>query len=147
MRPEFKQVKDIFLAAVEKTRPDEREAYLREACGENDALRRQVDGLIRRHEDAGSFLEHPPLDADGTSSFATDAVTAVPPAMFQTESVGMKIGHYKLVQQLGEGGMGTVWVAEQTEPVKRRVALKLIKPGLDSAQVLRRFEAERRPWL
>ena len=59
------------------------------------------------------------------------------------ESAGTKIGPYKLVQQLGEGGMGTVWVAEQTEPVRRRVALKLIKPGLDSAQVIRRFEAER----
>ena len=69
--------------------------------------------------------------------------TAAPPAALQTEAVGMKIGPYKLVQQLGEGGMGTVWVAEQTEPVKRRVALKVIKPGLDSAQVIRRFEAER----
>ena len=64
-------------------------------------------------------------------------------ASLRGEAVGVKIGPYKLVQQLGEGGMGTVWVAEQTEPVKRRVALKVIKPGLDSAQVIRRFEAER----
>jgi serine/threonine protein kinase len=143
MRPEFRQVKDIFLAAIEKTHPDEREAFLREACAENDALRRQVDGLLRRHEDAGSFLEHPPLEDARMDPIAPNSVAAAPPAMIQTESVGMKISHYMLVQQLGEGGMGTVWVAEQTEPVKRRVALKVIKPGLDSAQVIRRFEAER----
>ena len=136
MRPEFKQVKSIFLAAVEKADPDEREAFLREACGGDDALRRQVENLLRRHEDAGSFLERPPLDEDL-------ALASGQAAGIRTEHVGTKIGPYKLIQQLGEGGMGTVWVAEQTEPVKRRVALKVIKPGHDSAQVVRRFEAER----
>jgi eukaryotic-like serine/threonine-protein kinase len=143
MRPEFKQAKDIFLAAVEKANPEERAAFLREACSGNDALRHQVDGLLRRHEDAGSFLENPPRDDGGTISFASDSSKPAPPTALQTEVIGMRIGPYKLVQQLGEGGMGTVWVAEQTEPVKRRVALKVIKPGLDSAQVIRRFEAER----
>jgi serine/threonine protein kinase len=145
MRPEFKHVKEIFLAAVEKADPAEREAFLREACGVDDSLRRQVDGLLRRHEDAGSFLEHPPLDDPGTGPFAALADTAAlaPSRALQSAAVGTKIGPYKLVQQLGEGGMGTVWVAEQTEPIKRRVALKLIKPGLDTAQVVRRFEAER----
>ena len=138
MRPEFKQVKDIFLAAVEKAGPDEREAFLREACSSDAALRGQVDGLLRRHEDAGSFLEHPPMDEAGTGSFAGERPTSA-----SAEHVGAKIGPYTLVQHLGEGGMGTVWVAEQTEPLKRRVALKVIKPGLDSAQVIRRFEAER----
>ncbi len=136
MRPEFKQVKSIFLAAVEKADHDEREAFLREACGDDDALRRQVENLLRRHEDAGSFLERPPLDEDL-------APGAGAPEIARTERVGTKIGPYKLIQLVGEGGMGTVWVAEQTEPVKRRVALKVIKPGLDSAQVVRRFEAER----
>ena len=144
MRPEFKHVKEIFLAAVEKADPADREAFLRDACGADDALRRQVDGLLRRHEDAGSFLEHPPLDDAGNGSFAPDpAANPSPQGSFQTAAVGTKIGPYRLVQQLGEGGMGTVWVAEQTEPMKRRVALKLIKPGLDTAQVVRRFEAER----
>ena len=143
MRPEFKQAKDIFLAAVEMPNPEERAEFLREACAGDDALRHQVDGLLRRHEDAGSFLERPPRDDGETGAFAADSSTPAPPAAFQTETIGMKIGPYKLVQQLGEGGMGTVWVAEQTEPVKRRVALKVIKPGLDSAQVVRRFEAER----
>ena len=136
MRPEFKQVKAIFLAAVDKSELDEREAFLREACGGDDSLRRQVDNLLRRHEDAGSFLERPPLDEDL-------APGAGGPEIARTEHAGTKIGPYKLIQLLGEGGMGTVWVAEQNEPVKRRVALKLIKPGLDSTQVVRRFEAER----
>ncbi len=136
MRPEFKQVKAVFLAAVEKSDLDERESYLREACGGDDAMRRQVENLLRRHEDAGSFLERPPLDEDL-------ALADGGPAGSRTEYIGTKIGPYKLIQQLGEGGMGTVWVAEQTEPVKRRVALKVIKPGHDSAQVARRFEAER----
>src|SRR5262249_16717704 len=140
MRPEFKQAKEIFLAAVEKAQPDEREAYLHAACRADTALRKQVDALLRRHEDAGSFLEHPLVD-----ELSTGCVPAAPPpgasrAIARAiESCGTKIGPYKLVQQLGEGGMGTVWVAEQTEPVKRRVALKVIKPGLDSAQVIRRF--------
>ncbi len=136
MRAEFKQVKSIFLAAVEKPEPVEREAYLREVCGSDLALRGQVDALLRRHEDAGSFLERPLLDEDLAPK--TDR-----PATSRTELLDTKIGPYKVVQQLGEGGMGTVWVAEQSEPVKRRVALKLIKPGLDSDQVVRRFEAER----
>src|SRR5205085_8492617 len=68
----------------------------------------------------------------------TECVPTLPP-----ETAGGRVGPYRLLQKLGEGGMGAVWVAEQTQPVKRRVALKLIKPGMDSAQVIRRFEAER----
>jgi serine/threonine protein kinase len=144
MRPEFKRVKDIFLAAIEKADPLERATFLEEAFGDDAALRQQVEGLLRRHEDAGSFLEHPALGEAETGSFGADRSTAgSQPPRGPAEVAGMKIGPYKLVQQLGEGGMGTVWVAEQTEPVKRRVALKVIKPGLDSAQVIRRFEAER----
>src|SRR5271165_4863557 len=143
MQLEFKRVKDIFLAAVERAEPEDRHAFLNEACGGDLALRRQVEALLRRHEDAGSFLEHPPIEDDaGTSSLTADpAESAARRNTLPLETAGMKIGPYKLVQQLGEGGMGTVWVAEQTEPVKRRVALKVIKPGLDSAQVIRRFEA------
>ncbi len=141
MRPEFKHVKEIFLAAVEKPDRAEREAFLNASCGADESLRRQVDALLRRHEDAGSFLEHPPLDDAGTDSFSPGL--AASPGATHAETIGTKIGPYKLVQQLGEGGMGTVWVAEQSEPVRRRVALKVIKPGLDTAQVVRRFQAER----
>ncbi|HEV3025600.1 MAG TPA: hypothetical protein VGX76_24175 [Pirellulales bacterium] len=150
MQTSFKRVKEIFLAAVETTGPDEREACLQAACGADEALRRQVGALLHRHEDAGSFLHSPVVDPAATEdSQLEDAVSPIPPQDAKAtseglmEAVGNRIGPYKLVQQLGEGGMGTVWLAEQTEPVKRRVALKLIKPGMDSAQVLRRFDAER----
>jgi serine/threonine protein kinase len=142
MQSEFKRVKQIFLAAVEKPDSQELEGYLQEACGRDHDLRKQVDALLRRHEAAGSFLEHPVADERPTGSLAAEPETS-PRVALALEAAGTNIGPYKLVQQLGEGGMGTVWVAEQTEPVKRRVALKLIKPGLDSAQVIRRFEAER----
>jgi len=149
MQADFKRVKEIFLAAVETTGPDEREDCLRAACGADESLRRQVEALLRRHEDAGSFLESPVVAPAATDdSRPHDAVPHIRSEEGATseglnETIGSRIGPYKLVQQLGEGGMGTVWLAEQTEPVKRRVALKLIKPGMDSAQVLRRFEAER----
>jgi hypothetical protein len=120
MNAEFRRVKEIFLAAVEKPDPAERDAYLREACGQDEALRRQVDALLGKHAQAGSFLESP----------APGPVAAVdqPPA---SEGLGATIGPYKLIQQIGEGGMGTVWMAQQTEPVKRLVAVKLIKAGMD----------------
>src|SRR5437016_5075757 len=165
MPAEFKRVKDIFLAAVEKSGPDERAAFLREACGSDEAFRNQVEALLRRHEQAGSFLESPAqplsptvdsdkgeLDVEHVSNvlFGFGHVGNVPHADSPptegagvAEEVGSRIGPYKLLQRLGEGGMGTVWVAEQTEPVKRRVAVKVIKPGMDSRQVIRRFEAER----
>jgi serine/threonine protein kinase/Tfp pilus assembly protein PilF len=122
--------RSIFLAALEVSDPVQRSAYLDAACGTDAVLRRQVEGLLASHEAAGSFLE-PPTTAE--------AVTSKPPA----EEPGSRLGPYKLLQQLGEGGMGTVWMAEQQEPVRRKVALKVIKAGLDSKQVLARFETER----
>jgi serine/threonine protein kinase/WD40 repeat protein len=125
------QVEAIFSAVLEKSSSDERAAYLDQACAADPALRRQVEELLRAHQQAGNFLENPPAKT----------VSANPEPAPQTP--GMRIGPYKLLQQIGEGGMGTVWMAEQTEPVKRIVALKVIKPGLDSGQVIARFEAER----
>jgi serine/threonine protein kinase len=137
--------KDIFLAAVERANPAERAAFLDEACAGNAELRRRVDALLCAHDEPGNILDRPapeggPTAADDAASSDSGAPVA---ATGSTETVGNRIGPYKLMQRLGEGGMGTVWVAEQQEPVKRRVALKVIKPGLDSAQILRRFEAER----
>jgi WD40 repeat protein/serine/threonine protein kinase len=124
--------KDIFLRALEFSSVDERDAFLSDACCENASLRKQIDAMLLAHAAADSFLEKP----------AAAMATALhePPA---SESCGTVIGAYKLLQQIGEGGMGVVWMAEQTEPVRRKVALKIIKPGLDSAQVIARFEAER----
>ncbi|HVC95333.1 MAG TPA: serine/threonine-protein kinase, partial [Pirellulales bacterium] len=121
----------IFCAAIEIESADQRQSYLHQACGEDLELRRQVDRLLQAHFRGGSIVDSP--------AHAMGATIDQPIG----ERLGTQIGPYKLVQQLGEGGMGTVFLAEQTEPVKRRVALKLIKPGMDSAQILRRFEAER----
>jgi len=117
--------------------PDARQAHLDAACGNDADLRKQVEALLQAHAAASGFLEQP-IDAQQTGAFNSELGARVAEA-----SPGDRIGSYKLLQSLGEGGMGTVWVAEQDQPVKRRVALKLIKAGMDSTQVLRRFEAER----
>src|SRR5215510_12015474 len=122
----------VFFAALEKGSPQERAAYLDQACAGDPDLRRRVEKMLAAQAQAGSFLEQP---APGP----VITVDEVP----VTERLGMVIGPYKLLQQLGEGGMGTVFMAEQTQPVHRKVALKVIKPGMDSCQVIARFEAER----
>src|SRR5262245_33320825 len=124
--------RSIFLAALEITDFAEQAAYLNRACAGDAELRQRIEQLLEAHQAAGSFLEP-------TSGPApVEPTERTPP-----EGAGSVIGPYKLLQQLGEGGMGTVWMAEQTEPVQRTVALKLIKPGMDSRQVIARFEAER----
>src|SRR5262249_18547453 len=132
MPGEYQRGKDIFLAA-EQIGPREREEYLRAACGGDAVLRRRVEALLRQHEHAGSFLEPPTLHGTAPSA----------PGVVLREVAGMRLGPYQLREPLGEGGMGAVWLAEQERPVKRQVALKIIKPGLDSKEVLARFEAER----
>jgi eukaryotic-like serine/threonine-protein kinase len=124
--------RDLFIAALNLENPAERQAYLQEACGDDLASRQRVEALFKVYENVGSFLESPP--ASPTSSMASSS---------PTELSGAVIGPYKLLQVIGEGGMGTVYMAEQTEPVRRTVALKLIKAGMDSRQVLARFGAER----
>jgi WD40 repeat protein/serine/threonine protein kinase len=130
--------RDIFIAALQKEDPAERQAYLDAACAGRPELRQQVDNLLQLHEGAGSFLERPAAGSATTAPIQDAAKQAAPP-----EAAGAVIGRYKLLQQVGEGGMGAVWMAQQTEPVKRLVALKLIKAGMDSKQVLARFEQER----
>jgi serine/threonine protein kinase/tetratricopeptide (TPR) repeat protein len=122
----------IFCEALDRKSTDELAHYLDVACGDDAELRVQVEELLASHRKAGNFLGGPA---------ASGSVTVGMPEI--TEEPGIVIGPYKLLQKLGEGGMGTVWVAEQSEPVKRRVALKLIKIGMDTTHVLRRFEAER----
>src|SRR5262249_21117098 len=137
MSAHLQRVKEIFLDAVEKADAGERAAFLQEACGGDAALREQVEALLRRHEQAGDFLEAPPQPL-AESEEIDEAASPIPPSAKRSgvadiaENVGDRIGPYKLLQKLGEGGMGAVYLAEQQEPVKRRVALKLIKPGMDS---------------
>ena len=135
----------IFAAALSKSSPEERAAFLDEACKGNPELRREVEALLQAHENAGSFLQRPLLSETATLLPPTgpDGAHAGRIPSTSVESPGTRIGPYKLLQQIGEGGMGSVWMAEQTEPVRRTVALKLIKAGMDSAQVIARFEAER----
>jgi serine/threonine protein kinase len=130
MPEDLQRARELFLHAVGHVPPAQWDAYVAEACGADDELRQQVAHLLQVHGEAGSFLEQPAEALAATSAFGG-------------ESAGTVIGPYKLVELIGEGGMGTVWMAQQTEPVKRLVALKLIKAGMDSKQVLARFEAER----
>jgi eukaryotic-like serine/threonine-protein kinase len=121
---------ELFHAAVAKPKPD-RSDFLATACAGDEALRRRVEVLVDAHENPGSFLA-------GRSPVPTVTVDEPP-----REGPGTLIGPYKLLEQIGEGGMGLVFVAEQELPVRRQVAVKLIKPGMDTREVVARFEAER----
>src|SRR5438132_10376109 len=124
MAEQYYSEKSIFLEAIEKTSADEHAAFLNSACGDNAPLRAEVEALLRAHEKPQALL---------------DAPEAAVPTIDQpriTEQPGTVIGPYKLLQQIGEGGMGTVFMAEQTQPVQRKVALKVIKHGMDSLQVI-----------
>ena len=124
-------VKSIFGRAMEIVSPTGRAAYLEEACGADSGLRAEIEALIKYHGRAGEFMGKP-VAGDATEDFEQI-----------TEKPGAVIGPYKLMEQIGEGGMGLVYVAEQQHPVRRKVALKIIKPGMDSRDVIARFEAER----
>ncbi len=139
-------VKSIFGQALERPDPVSRAAYLAEACGENASLRAEVEGLLAAMERAGDFLNRAPNPTDATQTFGNPAATGTyRPAPTAEEAEGTIIaGRYKLRQQIGEGGMGTVWMADQTEPVKRKVAVKLIRVERgQSKTILARFDAER----
>lgn len=126
----------IFATALAIPAPADRAAYLDQVCAGNPTLRREIEELLAAHA-ASNLLDAPPRDVGRTGAY-------VPPdEAASTATAGDHIGAYKLLQRIGEGGMGEVWVADQHEPLKRRVALKLIKPGMDSRGVLARFEAER----
>ncbi len=130
--------RDIFIAALQKEVTAERQAYLDEACARQPELRQPVEHLLRLHEGAGSFLEKPAAKSAATGAFQDAAEQAS-----SDEAPGALIGRYKLIEQIGEGGFGVVFLAEQQQPVRRKVALKIIKPGMDTRQVIARFEAER----
>jgi serine/threonine protein kinase/Flp pilus assembly protein TadD len=133
----------IFCAAIEIADEDERAAYLARSCGDDQELRARVGKLVAAHFRAGSFLEQPAASPQDTGAFNPASLRSSQAPTAGPEGQSTTIGPYKLLQLLGEGGMGAVFMAEQTQPVQRRVALKVIKSGLDSRQVIARFEAER----
>jgi serine/threonine protein kinase len=122
--------KSIFLEAIEQPTPEARTAMVKQRCDGDSALYQRVAALLAAHDERGNFLR-------GSESHPPASTTRI------VEGVGSRIGPFKLIQRIGAGGMGVVFVAEQKTPVRRRVALKIIKPGLDSEQLINRFEAER----
>jgi eukaryotic-like serine/threonine-protein kinase len=145
--------RDIFLAVLELDDREAQAAYLDQACGGDLGLRAKLDALLMSHSAAGSFLEKP-IGGELDVTLAPTLDSRDKPAgsgrvapgadrQARSERLGTVVGPYKLLQQIGEGGMGAVYMAEQTHPVQRKVALKLIKAGMDSRQVSARFEAER----
>jgi serine/threonine protein kinase/tetratricopeptide (TPR) repeat protein len=134
----------IFETALSKTESAERAAYLDAACAGDPELRRRIESLLRSHERASGLLDRPvpepwpqiePSQKPPSSGASSDWPL--------TEDPGSRIGPYSLIRKIGEGGMGVVFLAEQERPVRRTVALKVIKPGMDSAHVIARLEAER----
>jgi serine/threonine protein kinase len=134
MTPANPSLDTLFCAAVEIASADDRTAFLARACGSDAELRARVEKLVAAHFRAGNFLAAPVPAA---------RVVATVEESFVAEGPGTVLGPYKLMERLGEGGMGLVFVAEQQHPVRRKVALKVVKPGMDTRQVIARFEAER----
>src|SRR3954464_15739720 len=133
MHRDAERAKAIFDQAVEIRSATERDDFVRRECADDAGLRSRVQGLLGAYEQAGSFLESPPA---GLQMVATVDRPA-------GEGPGTVVGPYTLLEQIGEGGFGVVFMAEQTRPVRRKVALKVLKPGMDPRQVVARFEAER----
>lgn len=136
-------LKAIFCEALAKASPEELAAYLEQACGGDDAVRQRVEALLRADRAAGQFLGGPPQKPEAPASGGpSPGETATLESPSISEGPGSQIGPYKLLERLGEGAFGVVYMAEQREPVRRKVALKVLKPGMDTRHVIARFEAE-----
>ncbi|MHC4626944.1 MAG: protein kinase domain-containing protein [Planctomycetota bacterium] len=128
----IEKIKLIFFEALEKETKGEREAYLSDACRDDPSLRVEIDALLKGHFRTDSFVKGPILDPHVSVENTSPSETA-----------GTVIGRYKLLERIGEGGMAVVYMAEQEKPIRRKVALKIIKLGMDTKSVIARFEAER----
>ena len=135
MNPDNEREQALFILAAAKPAA-QRAAFLDRECGADSALRARLDALLAAHDQPAAMLDEPVARAKATLKleFSDDR---------PDEVVGQKISHYKILEKIGEGGCGAVYMAQQQEPVRRRVALKIIKLGMDTKQVIARFEAER----
>lgn len=132
MCAEHENEEAIFKAAIKLESKAERDIYLKQACGDDAELLARIGILLKGHYEAGDFLEVPVF---GPAATLDDSLVS--------EGPGTAIGPYKLLEMIGEGGMAVVYMAEQEKPLRRRVALKIIKLGMDTKQVIARFEAEK----
>ncbi|MBN2134081.1 MAG: protein kinase, partial [Sedimentisphaerales bacterium] len=132
MEPKLGEIEEVYHAALAKSPGRERSRHLDAVCGADTRLRARVEALLKANDQAGAFLEAPPWDENATLDTSP-----------LREGPGAVIGRYKLLERIGEGGMAVVYMAEQEEPIRRKVALKIIKLGMDTRQVIARFEAER----
>jgi serine/threonine protein kinase/Flp pilus assembly protein TadD len=139
---DHQRAKSVFLAALERA-AEERRAFLDDACAGDAELRRRVDRLLQAHDRSDSLPQDPVAVSPTVDPAPQEGPDSAGDRGASVERPGTVIGPYKLMEQIGEGGMGLVFVAEQTQPVRRKVALKVIKPGMDSRAVVGRFEAER----
>ncbi len=133
--------REVFLEAIEQKSPDIRRQFIADACGENGELQREIERLLQTHAQNSQFMQHPAteqlhllLDVDSVASEL---------AASQHPVCGTVIGRYQLLEEIGSGGMGSVFKARQLEPIERLVAIKIIKAGMDTREVVARFEAER----
>ena len=132
MSADSSQAKSIFLSAIEDFAPEQWGAYLDEACAGDASLRNRVELLLTAHQGQDALFDDP------STALIAQAVYSDP-----VEKPGIVIGRYRLLEKIGEGGMAVVYMAEQEEPIRRKVALKIIKVGMDTKRVIARFEAER----
>ncbi|HCO92895.1 MAG TPA: serine/threonine protein kinase, partial [Phycisphaerales bacterium] len=132
MEFKLKEIEEIYHAALEKDAGSERSAYLGAACRGDATLRKQIEALLKANDQAADFLENPGFGVDINLDESQ-----------LSEGPGTVISRYKLLEKIGEGGMAVVYMADQTEPIRRKVALKIIKLGMDTKSVIARFEAER----
>src|SRR4030095_15307674 len=143
MSTQVSREKAVFVGALAINDPEHRRQFLDQACGSNQALRDQVERLLGLSQSAGDFFKEcaPALESEAAdaSQVLSAAESALDPEIPETK----RIGPYKLLQTLGEGGYGVVYMAEQEQPIRRRVGLKIIKWGMDTRNVIARFETER----
>lgn len=123
----------IFLKAVDEIPAQQWDQYVRDACGQNASLQARVEELLEAHKVVSGYFDKPPTILASLSK---------PQSM--SNLTGTVVDGYKLAQQIGQGGMGVVYIAHQSQPVRRQVAFKVVKPGMDTKQVIARFEIERR---